>query len=39
VLGFFDEVIEQLPASAAAAELRRRIAAKLDVSAAVGAAA
>jgi Fe-S cluster assembly protein SufD len=39
VLGFFDEVIEQLPAGAAADDLRRRVAAKLDLSSAVGAAA
>lgn len=32
VLGFFDEVIEQLPAGRAAADLRRRVAAKLDLS-------
>jgi Fe-S cluster assembly protein SufD len=32
VLGFFDEVIEQLPAGASAADLRRRVASKLDLS-------
>ena len=32
VLGFFDEVIEQLPAGGIADDLRRRVAAKLDLS-------
>lgn len=31
VLGFFDEVLEQLPAAAAVGDLRARVAAKLDV--------
>ena len=31
VLGFFDEVLDQLPAGALAGELRERVAAKLDL--------
>jgi Fe-S cluster assembly protein SufD len=31
VLGFFDEVLEQLPAGALADELRGRVAAKLNI--------
>jgi len=33
VLGFFDEVLGQLPVPALAAELRRRVADKLDLTA------
>jgi Fe-S cluster assembly protein SufD len=39
VLGFFDEVIEQLPAGSIADDLRRRVAAKLDIGAREVAAA
>ncbi|NNE12322.1 MAG: Fe-S cluster assembly protein SufD [Ilumatobacter sp.] len=39
VLGFFDEVLTQLPAQGLAAELRARVAAKLDIGAPDGAAA
>ncbi len=31
VLGFFDEVIERLPATTLTDDLRRRVAAKLDL--------
>jgi hypothetical protein len=31
VLGFFDEVLDQLPARDVADDLRRRVAAKLDL--------
>jgi len=35
VLGFFDEVLEQLPVGPLASELRARVGAKLDASSSV----
>jgi Fe-S cluster assembly protein SufD len=37
VLGFFDEVLDQLPAAAVVADLRDRVAAKLDLTESAGA--